>query len=60
MAEFIKNFAAYRLDEILGDWMPYNEVVHKALERACKRNGIEFPEEAAWRPRPVFCCLRSE
>ncbi|TIU60502.1 MAG: haloacid dehalogenase type II, partial [Mesorhizobium sp.] len=23
MQEFIKNFAAYRLDEILGDWKPY-------------------------------------
>jgi hypothetical protein len=21
---------------------------------------MKFPEEAAWRPRPVFCCLRSE
>jgi 2-haloacid dehalogenase len=34
MAEFIKNFAAYRLDEVLGDWKLYNEVVHNALERA--------------------------
>lgn len=37
MQQFIKNFAAYRLDEILGDWKPYNEVVHNAIERTCKR-----------------------
>ncbi|AWM28211.1 Haloacid dehalogenase type II (plasmid) [Sinorhizobium fredii CCBAU 25509] len=47
MAEFIKNFAAYRLDEIMGDWKPYAEVVHNSLERTCKRNGIKFREEAA-------------
>lgn len=47
MAEFIKNFAAYRLDEILGDWKPYAEVVHNSLERTCKRNGVTFRDEAA-------------
>lgn len=39
---FIKHFSAYRLDEILGDWKPYAEVVHNSLERTCKRNGIAF------------------
>ena len=43
MQQFIKNFAAYRLDEILGDWKPYSEVVHNALERTCKQNGVAFP-----------------
>ena len=44
---FIKHFAAYRLDEILGDWKPYAEVVHNAVERTCKRNGVAFrPEDA--------------
>lgn len=61
MAEFIKNFAAYRLDEILGHWKPYAEVVHNSLERTCKRNGMKFREEAArlvyervptWGPHP--------
>ena len=42
MQEFIKNFAAYRLDEIMGDWKPYADVVHNALERSCKRNGVAF------------------
>ncbi|MBN9551987.1 MAG: haloacid dehalogenase type II [Alphaproteobacteria bacterium] len=47
MLEFIKNFAAYRLDEILGDWKPYADVIHDALERACKRNGVALsPDDA--------------
>jgi 2-haloacid dehalogenase len=61
MAEFIKNFSAYRFDEVLGDWKPYAEVVHNALERACKRNNVAFREEDArmvyervptWGPHP--------
>ena len=61
MTTFIKHFAAYRLDEILGDWKPYAEVVHNAVERTCKRNGIAFrPEDAqriyeevpTWGPHP--------
>lgn len=47
MAQFIKNFAAYRLDEILGDWKPYNEVVHNAVERTCRKNGVTFKDEDA-------------
>src|SRR4051794_18430303 len=31
MASFIKDFAAYRLDEVLGAWKPYFEVVHNSL-----------------------------
>jgi 2-haloacid dehalogenase len=47
MRQFIENFSAYRLDEILGAWKPYSEVVHNSLERTCKRNGVAFrPEDA--------------
>ena len=49
MAQFIRNFAAYRLDEILGAWKPYAEVVHNSLERTCKRNGVTFRDEDALR-----------
>ena len=58
---FIRDFSAYRLDEVLGAWKPYAEVVHNALERTCKRNGVAFdPEIAAkiydrvptWGPNP--------
>lgn len=61
MTEFIRNFAAYRLDEIMGDWKPYAEVVHNALERSCKRNNVVFRDEDArmvyervptWGPHP--------
>lgn len=49
MQQFIKNFAAYRLDEILGDWKPYNEVIHNAVERTCKKNSVAFrAEDARW------------
>lgn len=61
MQALITTFAAYRLDEILGAWKPYAEVVHNALERACKRCGVAFrPEDAltiynevpSWGPHP--------
>ncbi|MBX3503586.1 MAG: haloacid dehalogenase type II [Alphaproteobacteria bacterium] len=61
MAHFIRDFAAYRLDEILGDWKPYAEVIHNAVERTCRRHGVAFrPEDAqaiyervpTWGPHP--------
>ncbi|CUX66029.1 2-haloalkanoic acid dehalogenase, type II [Agrobacterium tumefaciens str. Kerr 14] len=47
MLEFIKNFAGYRLDEVMGAWKPYAEVVYNSLERTCKRNGVAFKDEDA-------------
>jgi 2-haloacid dehalogenase len=47
MAAFNRNFTAYRLDEILGDWKPYHEVIHNALERACRNNKVAFRAEDA-------------
>lgn len=44
---FIADFSAYRLDEVLGAWKPYAEIVHNALERTCKRNGIAFDPAVA-------------
>jgi len=61
MQKFIKNFAAYRMDEILGDWKPYADVVHNAVERTCRANGVSFRAEDAktiyervptWGPHP--------
>ncbi|HJQ58266.1 MAG TPA: haloacid dehalogenase type II [Vineibacter sp.] len=61
MAQFIRNFAAYRLDEVLRDWQPYADVVHNALERTCRRNRVPFRAEDArqiyqrvptWGPHP--------
>ncbi|MGY2049722.1 haloacid dehalogenase type II [Methylobacterium sp. JK268] len=61
MAAFVKDFAAYRLDEILGDWKPYDAVIHNAVERTCRKHGAPFrPEDAraiyeqvpSWGPHP--------
>jgi 2-haloacid dehalogenase len=61
MEVFIRDFSAYRLDEVLGAWKPYAEVVHNALERTCKRNGMAFDPAVAteiyervpsWGPHP--------
>ncbi len=44
---FIRDFSAYRFDEILGDWKPYAEVIHNSVERTCKNNKVPFlPEDA--------------
>lgn len=47
MQAFIRDFAAYRLDEILGAWKPYLDVVHGALSRACRKHGVAFRDEHA-------------
>jgi 2-haloacid dehalogenase len=47
MEAFIRDFSAYRLDEVLGAWKPYAEVVHNALERTCRRNGVAFDPAVA-------------
>src|SRR3954454_10950050 len=61
MAQFVKNFAAYRLDEIMGNWKPYDAVIHNAVERTCRKNHVPFrPEDAraiydqvpSWGPHP--------
>jgi len=44
---FFKDFSSYRFDEVLGAWKPYREVLHNAVERTCRKWGLEFrPEEA--------------
>ncbi|MCP5036539.1 MAG: haloacid dehalogenase type II [Rhodobacteraceae bacterium] len=61
MEAFIRSFAAYRLDEILGAWKPYADVVAGALERTCKHHQVPFRAEDAlqiyhevptWGPHP--------
>lgn len=47
MPSFLKDFTAYRFDEVLGDWKPYADVLQRALERTCRRWNIAFrPEDA--------------
>jgi len=44
---FVKDFSAYRFDEVLGAWKPYDEVIANALARVCHRWGLAFdPDEA--------------
>ena len=61
MEAFIQSFAAFRMDEILGAWKPYADVISNALERACNRHQVHFNEEDAlqiyneiptWGPHP--------
>ncbi|MBI5275776.1 MAG: haloacid dehalogenase type II [Burkholderiales bacterium] len=43
--QFVKDFSAYRLDEVMGDWKPYDQVLKSALQRTCKRHGVTYREE---------------
>jgi 2-haloacid dehalogenase len=61
MEQFVKDFSAYRLDEVLGAWKPYSQVLHNAVQRTCKRWRIEFRADEArrfyeavptWGPHP--------
>lgn len=42
MPALLEDFTAYRLDEVLGAWKPYPQVLHRALERTCRRWGVAF------------------
>ena len=61
MDEFIRTFSALRLDEVLGDWQPYRDVVLNAIVRTCRKAGVRFDAAEAeplydnvphWRPHP--------
>lgn len=42
MAAFIEAFRGYRLDEVLGPWKPFREVICNSVERTCKKLNIRF------------------
>lgn len=42
MDGFCGDFSAFRLDEVLGAWKPYGDVIHNAVERSCKRWNVPF------------------
>ena len=44
MEAFLKDFAQYRLDEVMGDWRPYDQVLENAIRRTCKRWKVEYRE----------------
>ncbi len=45
MPAFAGDFAAYRLDEVLGAWKPYAEVIGNALRRTCVLHGVSYRED---------------
>jgi 2-haloacid dehalogenase len=44
MDAFVGDFSSYRLDEVLGAWKPYADVIKNALERTCRKHGVAFVE----------------
>ena len=42
MIAFIESFRGYRIDEVLGPWKPFREVVCNAVERTCKKHRIPY------------------
>lgn len=61
MPAFLDSFRFYRLDEVLGEWKPFYNVVENAIVRSCKAHGIEYrPSDSetlyhavpTWQPHP--------
>jgi 2-haloacid dehalogenase len=61
MDDFLDDFEAYRIDEVLGAYKPYDQVINDALARAAKLWGIEHRDADAraiyeavptWGPHP--------
>ena len=61
MAKFTQDFSAYRLDEVMGDWKPYDQICRNAIERTCRHWGIEYRDNEgqkfydavpSWNPWP--------
>ena len=61
MPAFLDSFRAYRLDEVLGEWKPFFDVVESSIRRACKTHGVAYRASDAialydaiptWQPHP--------
>lgn len=61
MDRFIADFSAFRLDEVLGAFKPYRQVVANALVRTCRLNGVDYRDSdidtvyaavPTWGPHP--------
>lgn len=42
LKKIIADFSCFRLDEVLGAWKPYYDVVSNALQRACHKWGVAW------------------
>ena len=58
---FLRTGNEYRIDECMGEWKPFHQIVGDALRRTCARYGIEYratdgpavyEEIPTWRPYP--------
>lgn len=58
---FLDMFGNYRLDEVLGAWQPYRDVIAAAYRRTCAKYGLEYRDADAdaiyasigtWGPHP--------
>jgi 2-haloacid dehalogenase len=61
MEAFIADFSAYRFDEVLGDWKPYETVLKNAVRRLCRKWKLQYLDAEAqqyydavptWGPHP--------
>jgi 2-haloacid dehalogenase len=61
MPAFLNSFKAYRLDEVLGAWKPFLDVVVNSIVRTCAAHGIEYRDSdgqalydavPTWQPHP--------
>lgn len=59
--EFLQAGNEYRIDECMGEWKPFHQIVAQALQRTCARFGVEYREGdgkvvyneiPAWGPYP--------
>ncbi len=44
MEDLVRDFNAYRFDEVMGAWKPYVDVIKSAWERTCRKWGQPFNE----------------
>jgi len=42
MEQFLADFTAYRFDECLGDWQPYETVLKNAVRRLCRKWKLQY------------------
>ena len=61
MEAFIADFSAFRFDEVLGDWKPYETVLKNAVRRLCRKWKLQYLDAEAqqyydavptWGPHP--------
>lgn len=42
--DFVRAGNEYRIDECMGEWKPFHQIVAQALQRTCARFGVEYRE----------------